>query len=412
MKHTQSFLEALKVDATPSIEAFVQTLRHAFPLLSEMGETPQDPEWHAEGNVCIHTGMVLDSLYQLLKTEAQHIVGEHRQALILGALFHDIAKPLCTRASDVRGIRRIIAPRHEALGRSYLASRIVGLGLSDWVVGTVMNLVGEHHMPVRLIKAPSNIRDFVRLSRQADCELLYWLEKADMLGRVCIDQAEQVEYVELFKELCESHGVWSGGVWKPYLEWEERIHSELQQYPLNTRLMVLAKARDDFEAGRISTLEEAIAKSYGYRDEHAELVILCGPSGSGKSTWTQQQANDYEVISLDALRQEITDDRQDQSANRKVVHVGKTRLKQHLGKRRKVIWDATSIRFEHRQHLIELGKAYQAFVTLVVFQKPYQWLLDNNRKRDFAVPDAVLEAQIKKWEWPARNEAHQYLLVS
>lgn len=45
--------------------------------------SPQDTEWHAEHNVHIHMGRVLNELYQLLKTEAQHIQGKAMALLVL-----------------------------------------------------------------------------------------------------------------------------------------------------------------------------------------------------------------------------------------------------------------------------------------------------------------------------------------
>ncbi|MDJ0575495.1 MAG: hypothetical protein QNJ65_10060 [Xenococcaceae cyanobacterium MO_234.B1] len=80
--------------ATPSIDEFVLGLGDRINLLKEYKSTPQDGEWHAEGDVHIHTGMVLDETYKILATEATHLSEERRLSLILGALLHDIAKLL------------------------------------------------------------------------------------------------------------------------------------------------------------------------------------------------------------------------------------------------------------------------------------------------------------------------------
>ncbi|MCB0295779.1 MAG: phosphohydrolase, partial [Calditrichaeota bacterium] len=70
----------------------------------------------------------------------------------------------------------------------------------------------------------------------------------------------------------------------------------------DTRDLVLGEAIRDFEAGRISMPEAALARSYGYRDAFPRLVITCGPSGAGKSSWIANNLPGYEVISLDDLR--------------------------------------------------------------------------------------------------------------
>src|SRR5262249_1328872 len=55
---------------------------------------PQDPEHHGEGNVFIHTRMVLDELVRSPAFCAQS--PEHQAMLFMAALLHDVAKPACT----------------------------------------------------------------------------------------------------------------------------------------------------------------------------------------------------------------------------------------------------------------------------------------------------------------------------
>ena len=83
------WLQQLRHFATPSIDECVQQLGPVIPWLNDLRKTPQDPGWHAEGNVHIHTGMVLEELYQLLAKEAAYLSGQQRQSLILAAIFHD-----------------------------------------------------------------------------------------------------------------------------------------------------------------------------------------------------------------------------------------------------------------------------------------------------------------------------------
>jgi hypothetical protein len=116
--------------ATPTIERCVDELGDLFPLLKLYKSTPQDPQWHAEGNVHIHTGMVLEETYRILATEAKHLNRERRLSLILGALFHDITKPLTTKQQEIQGLMRTVAPKHESKGRSYLSLKLIAMGLS------------------------------------------------------------------------------------------------------------------------------------------------------------------------------------------------------------------------------------------------------------------------------------------
>ena len=90
-------LDLLNSGGSPSLSLFMEMWGEQIPLLMQVHETPQDPEWHGEGDVGIHTDMVLSEIYEMLRKEAKHITGIQRVALILGAVFHDIAKPLTTR---------------------------------------------------------------------------------------------------------------------------------------------------------------------------------------------------------------------------------------------------------------------------------------------------------------------------
>ena len=107
-KKVNAWLNELASKAKPDVNECIEYLGENFEWLYELKNTPQDPEWHAEGNVHVHTDMVLAELYNLLDNEASHFNGKQRQALILGALFHDIAKPVCTRRREINNFERVI----------------------------------------------------------------------------------------------------------------------------------------------------------------------------------------------------------------------------------------------------------------------------------------------------------------
>lgn len=402
----------LSHSATPSIDECVAQLKHLLPYLEQFKETEQDPEWHGEGNVFIHTGMVLDELYQLLQSTAAHIYGERRQALILGALLHDIAKPLCTRRREINGIERIVSPRHEAHGRSYLAYKLMGCGLSYRVVELVLGLVGEHHMPKLLVIKNQGQGDYLSLSRRADCELLYFLEVADMSGRLCPDKDKQLEYLDLFKLFCLEYQLW-GEQPSAYQQWQRHLKQELAEFDADTQDLIYGNAIRDRERGLITSPEEAIAKSYGYREAYGQVVLMCGPSGSGKTSWIRNNLEAYHIVSLDDLREELSGDRANQSVRLRgqILQEAKSRLKHHLRSHHSVVWDATNLRCDFRTQICDLAYAYQALVTLVVFQQKEDNFYQGNGGRAYAVPEKVLQKQIETMEWPLPNESHRYLVI-
>jgi len=66
---TIDWLTTLKTTNTPNVDDCIAHLGDIFPLLKEYKNTIQDPVWHAEGDVHIHTDMVLTELYKLLESK-------------------------------------------------------------------------------------------------------------------------------------------------------------------------------------------------------------------------------------------------------------------------------------------------------------------------------------------------------
>jgi tRNA nucleotidyltransferase (CCA-adding enzyme) len=150
------------------------------PELRPLVGCEQEPEWHPEGDVWVHTLMVID--------RARELNGDlDRPRLItvmLGAVCHDLGKPATTAFIDGR-IRSIdheqagVEPTLALLDRLNVHS-IDGFDVRDQVVG----LVANHLKPGMFHKAP-NVGDgaFRRLAQKVDLELLARLARADCLGR-------------------------------------------------------------------------------------------------------------------------------------------------------------------------------------------------------------------------------------
>jgi tRNA nucleotidyltransferase (CCA-adding enzyme) len=68
------------------------------PELIPLIGTPQDPEWHPEGDVWIHTLLAVDQAVPLL--EGLDTARAH--AVMLGVLCHDLGKPETTRRLEGR----------------------------------------------------------------------------------------------------------------------------------------------------------------------------------------------------------------------------------------------------------------------------------------------------------------------
>lgn len=385
----------------PPFEAWKETLVGYLPWFSRLKDTPQDPVWHGEGDVESHTRSVLDQVYAQFERHSP----EDRLVLVLAALLHDIGKPQMTRQ---REDGRWISPHHADRGRSYLALRLLELQLPWSVYARVLGLVGHHHDPAHLVRQGSGRSSYARLTRLSDTRLLYDMEQADFRGRIAPDLDDQLDVLELFRLSAEEHGCWNEN---PYLEWRSVVEGALNGFDSRVVEATYQCGLSAYESGLIFTPQEALSRGFRFRKPFPELFVTCGISASGKSQWIQDHLPGFEVISLDALRAELSGDSACQSDNGKVLQLAKERLKDALRKNKSVVWDATNVKRVFRQLPLGLGFDYGAFVTLVVFAVSEKICQQRNQTRDRSVAPGVLAQQVESFDFPYGDEAHRVYFV-
>ncbi|WP_434339708.1 AAA family ATPase [Motilimonas cestriensis] len=406
MNKLATWLDSLALDHSPNFAECVRYLGETFPLLHQFADTEQDSIWHAEGNVAIHTDMVLSKLYEIFNADAKHITGVKRQILILSALLHDIAKPITTKRKLIAGIERVVAPKHEEVGASYLAIKLLELPLEHKVIRAIIGLVGYHQMPKSLVIKNNSYSDYLHLSLHVDLALLYWLELADMQGRTCTDSSLQIDLLEQFRMFAQEYELWS--VDEP----TDNILKPIQVKPSRSEQAYLnGYAVRQLAIGQINIIEEALAKNYQGALGYSHLYVMCGISGSGKSTWIAQNLNGFEVISLDEIREEINGKRSCQKNRGQMLQLAKSRLKTALANKRNVVWDATNIRKDFRQIICDFGLNYGALITIVAFQVKESTLRRHDKSRQHVVGDEIINRQLTKLEWPSITEGHRMLII-
>jgi tRNA nucleotidyltransferase (CCA-adding enzyme) len=153
-----------------------------FPELKALVGCQQEPEWHPEGDVWVHTLQVIDQARQRIDDL------DHADQLIvmLGAVTHDFGKPATTALLD----GRIRSMNHEEEGVAPASAFLERLNIHSIdgkdVRGQVLGLVAHHLKPGMLYKVREELTDgaFRRLSQKANLELLARVAKSDCLGRV------------------------------------------------------------------------------------------------------------------------------------------------------------------------------------------------------------------------------------
>ena len=151
------------------------------PELLPLPDTPQEPEWHPEGDVWIHTLLAIDEAAKMIAD----LDRPRALAVMLGTLCHDLGKPATTAFED----GRIRSKGHEEAGleptRTLLDRWNVRTLLGYDVRGQVLALVGNHLKPYQLYKDREQVTDGAirRLAAKCEAVLLSRVARADCLGR-------------------------------------------------------------------------------------------------------------------------------------------------------------------------------------------------------------------------------------
>lgn len=142
---------------------------------------PQEPEWHPEGDVWMHTLLVVDEA----RRRNDDLDRARLVTIMLGAVCHDLGKPATTAMID----GRIRSMGHEEAGVGPTASLLDRLNVHTLdgfdVRAQVFGLVAQHLKPSAFFNARDTLTDgaFRRLAQKVDLELLARLARADCEGR-------------------------------------------------------------------------------------------------------------------------------------------------------------------------------------------------------------------------------------
>jgi len=152
-----------------------------WPELQALVGCPQEPEWHPEGDVWVHTLMVIDQA----RSRLEELTRGPAAAMMLGAVCHDLGKPATTAVID----GRIRSPGHEEAGVAPATSLLDRLNVHSLdgydVRRAVLGLVAHHLKPTAFHKSATPVSDgaFRRLAQKVDLELLARFARADCHGR-------------------------------------------------------------------------------------------------------------------------------------------------------------------------------------------------------------------------------------
>lgn len=359
---------------TTALDCFVEGLR----------QTKQSLVYHAEGDVYVHTMMVVEALKGL--PEFQEINELQQHILYVSAMLHDIGKIPTT----VFELGDWHAPHHAPTG-SRMARELLwkeyGLcGKKELmeVREAICLLIRYHSFPPVAIEQ-KNAR--LKLHRMAangllspwfSVKMLCILCKADMIGRNCNDQQEVLEKIALCEELAKEEGCYE------------------TCYPFPSPY-----TRRAFLSGRDVWKDQDL-----YDDTWGEVILMSGLPGTGKDYWIEHNMLDLPMVSLDEIRKKYKIEPSEEQG--RVANMAREQAKEYLRKHQSFVWNATNITTQMRESLINLFETYHAHVCIVYLETEWQTMLQRNRLREAMVPQPIIQDMLGKMVLP---EAYQARMV-
>lgn len=350
-------------------------------FLAEMGKTPQNPDFHGEGNVYIHTKMVCKELAKA--PEFYRCPPRQQIELFLAALLHDLGKTRTTRMEDGKWT----SPHHSVTGsqmaREFLwkTCGLCGTSEKQCIRESACSLIRHHMLAVHMLEQQNpgcRLRKTASVGEMAadfSWYLLCMLSEADVKGRVAPDTGEALEKIDLCRVMAQDAECFTA----PYV------------------------FQDGYTKRAYFSGRNVMPDQILYNDTWGEVVLLSGLPGTGKDTYIREHLSGLPVISLDEIRKEHKikpTGRQDVA-----IQIAKERAKEYLRRKQPFVWNATNITWDIRQKQISLFERYGASVRIIYLETDWKTQMERNKGRDAFVPDKVIEKMLAKMVPPTPDEA-------
>lgn len=205
----KALLKAEKPSVFFEVLRDVNALDYWFPDLKKLINLPQNPAFHPEGDVWVHTMEVLD------RAAAFREKTSFPYAFMLSALCHDLGKIEATKEID--GV--IHAYAHESLGQPIIKELLARITADKGVINYVLNMSFYHMKPGVMARADSSQKSFNKLFDDSVCP-------SDLICLALSDEGERHENIENI--LSEKLRIFNEAMSRPYVQGTDLIEAGLK----------------------------------------------------------------------------------------------------------------------------------------------------------------------------------------
>ncbi len=373
----------LNYNNVPTTSPDWDTIEKNLPWVEDMKSCIQDTVYHAEGDVWTHTKMVVQAL---LDHENYKSLPEQRKRILFwAALLHDIAKPKTRDAwyDDSQLRERISHPNHSRLGEQMARPFLWKMNVPMQEREEICSIIRYHQRIFHLLNARNPLKQAIEISLRCNPYDLYLHAIADHRGRINLEEQETELQLDLTLE---------------YLK-----ENNLEQSPWS-----FANGLSRFEYfGK----ENRDPHYSAFEDQtRFKVIMLSGLPGSGKDHLIPKYYPDLPVVSLDDIREEL---KAPPTGNQgAVIQLANERAKQFLRQKQNFVWNATNLTRDLRSKPLRMFSDYGAGTTIHYLEVDHATQATQNKNREKAVPQKVIETLLYKWQPPEPWEAEKVIWQS
>lgn len=346
------------------------------PELVALATTPQDPVYHAEGDVWTHTKMVVEALIN--SPPYAGASAEERFILFYTALLHDISKPDTTVIDEVSG--KISQPGHSRRGAIDARILLWRAGVPFNLRETICRIISVHQVPFFALSGDrrGTAPEFTiaKLSWELPIWMLCAVATADIVGRTYHGKKAVLNEIEMFRQLADELGA---------------LHGPLKFATPYTRQRYFAGAN--------------VQPDYALFREKvgSKVIVMSGMPASGKNTWVEKNVPGLRVVSFDDSRDEL---RLAHGKNEGMVaHHAFDMAKELLRDGKPFVWNSTHLSNQMRSKTLDLLHSYHADVRIIYLEQPEGLIYARNTKRDTSLRNKDIAKMLFRWEVPVPSEA-------
>lgn len=167
-------------------------LSYPFSIIGDLQYVKQNPKYHPEGNVFIHTMMVID------EGAKNRDRSNNKRVFMWALLLHDVGKKVTTKVR--RG--KITSYDHDRFGKNITEKFLEYFNQDKKFINKVSALV-RWHMQSLFVTKDSKFQNIGEMLKDVDMNEIVLVALADRLGRGNLDissRKETIEEINIFEE--------------------------------------------------------------------------------------------------------------------------------------------------------------------------------------------------------------------